>query len=300
MKLATKSKPETKWKATLKQKLLNAQAMSLLRKVSLKILIGIVIVSIGISACTQRNEDSPATQHSVEIVSEIDGATMVLIPAGTFQMGSIIGDSDEQPVHSVTLDAFYMDVSEVTNARYQKFVESTGYPQPPLSHNPRFNAPDLPVVGVKWRDAAAYAAWANKRLPTEAEWEYAARGNLIGKLYPNGDIITRAEANFGGTGGADTWKWTAPVSSFPPNGYNLYDMAGNVWEWCFDEYNSEFYTESPQNNPRFGREIAPDNENFRILRGGGWGGSPEDLRVADRWYHLSSGSTIGFRCVKNF
>ena len=259
----------------------------------------ISIVGIGMSACTQRPEDSPATEHPVEIVSEIDGATMVLIPAGTFQMGSTTGDSDERPVHTVTLDAFYMDQYEVTNARYQKFVASTGYPQPPLSHNPRFNAPDAPVVRVNWRDAAAYAAWANKRLPTEAEWEYAARGNLTGKLYPNGDIMTYRDANFGSIGGTDQWKWTAPVGSFPPNGYNLYDMAGNAWEWCFDEYNDEFYSRSPQHNPRFGRDSAPDNENFRILRGGGWGGSPEDLRVADRWYHLSSGSTIGFRCVKD-
>ena len=259
----------------------------------------ICLICVSISACTQSDEGSPTTEHGAEIVSEIDGATMVLIPAGTFQMGSTIGDSDEQPVHTVTLNAFYMDKYEVTNARYQKFVESTSYPQPPLSHNPRFNAPDAPIVRVNWRDAAAYAAWANKRLPTEAEWEYAARGNLTGKLYPNGDIITHTDANFGSTDGTDKWKWTAPVGSFPPNGYNLYDMAGNAWEWCFDEYNGEFYSLSPQNNPRFGREIAPDNENFRILRGGGWGGSPEDLRVADRWYHLSSGSTIGFRCVKD-
>ena len=128
----------------------------------------ICIVCVSISACTQSDEGLPPTEHTVEIVSEIDGATMVLIPAGTFQMGSTTGDSDEQPVHTVTLDAFYMDKYEVTNARYQKFVESTGYPQPPLSHNPRFNAPDVPVVRVTWRDAAAYAAWANKRLPTEA------------------------------------------------------------------------------------------------------------------------------------
>ena len=257
----------------------------------------IYFFSIGICACMQ---DSQSTAElPTEIVSEIDSVIMVLIPAGTFQMGSTVGDSDERPVHTVTLNAFYMDVYEVTNARYQKFVESTGYPQPPLSHNPRFNTPDTPVVRVNWRDAVAYAAWANKRLPTEAEWEYAARGGLVGKRYPNGDIITYTDANFGSTGELDEWKWTAPIGSFLPNGYNLYDMAGNVWEWCFDEYNGEFYRVSPQSNPRFGREQAPDNENFRILRGGGWGGAPEDLRVADRWYHLSSGSTIGFRCVKD-
>ena len=198
----------------------------------------ICIAFVSISACAQSDEGTPATEHAIEIVSDIDGATMVLIPAGTFQMGSTTGDSDEQPVHTVILNAFYMDQYEVTNARYQKFVESTGYPQPPLSHNPRFNAPDAPVVRVNWRDAAAYAAWANKRLPTEAEWEYAARGNLTGKLYPNGDIMTHTDANFGSTGATDQWKWTAPVGSFQPNGYNLYDMAGNAWEWCLQRTNT--------------------------------------------------------------
>ena len=267
------------------------------------------ILSIGLGACMQDTQFTP--EPATEIVSEVDGATMVLIPAGTYDMGSTTGDSDEQPVHTVSIDAFYMDMYEVTNARYQQFVQKTGYPEPPLWHNPRFNAPELPVVRVTWRDAVAYATWTNKRLPTEAEWEYAARGNLIGKKYPTGDIITHADANFGGKvsapqsgdipflADADRWEWTSPVGSFPPNGYNLFDMAGNVWEWCFDEYNGEFYSLSPQNNPRFGREIAPDNENFRILRGGGWGGSAADLRVADRWYHLTSGSTVGFRCVKD-
>ena len=252
------------------------------------------ILCVFLSGCMQDSDEPPT-----EIVSPVDGATMVLIPAGTFLMGSNTGDSDEQPVHTVSLDAFYMDIHEVTNARYRAFVEATGYPEPPLWHNPKFSAPDFPVVRVTWRDAAAYATWAKKRLPTEAEWEYAARGNLTSKPYPTGNIITQNDANFGGTGGRDRWTWTAPVGSFPPNGYNLYDTAGNAWEWCFDEYNGGFYAVSPQHNPRFGRASAPDSDNFRILRGGGWGGSAEDLRVADRWYHLTSGSTIGFRCVKD-
>jgi len=195
----------------------------------------ITVVYSGLAACAPIEEDpSPIGGNAMEIVSDIDGAAMVLVPAGTFQMGSLVGDADEQPVHTVYLNAFYMDVYEVTNARYQQFVEQSGYAYPSLWHNPRFNAPDAPVVGVKWREAAAYAAWAGKRLPTEAEWEYAARGSLPGKIYPNGDIMNRADANFSGTGGVDRWKWTAPVGSFNPNGYNLYDMAGNVWEWCRD------------------------------------------------------------------
>ena len=113
--------------------------------------------SVYVFACRQDSQST--TEPPTEIISEVDGATMVLIPArGRFQMGSTIGDSDEQPVHTVSLNAFYMDIYEVTNARYQKFVESTGYPQPPLAHNPRFNAPDTPVVRMSWRDAVAYAA----------------------------------------------------------------------------------------------------------------------------------------------
>ncbi len=241
-------------------------------------------------------------QLSINIVSPIDNAQMRLIPSGTFLMGNTdknTSEADELPSHEVYIDAFYIDIHEVTNAQYQMFVSATGYTTPPLWHNPKFNLPNEPVVNVKWSDAVAYAYWANKRLPTEAEWEYAARGNLVGKKYPTGDTITHDDANHSGIGGKDIWKWTSPVGSFAPNGFGLYDIAGNVWEWCFDEYNAEFYLTSPKNNPRFGRESAPANENFRILRGGGWGGSSDDLRVSDRWYHLTTGSTVGFRCVKD-
>ena len=260
-----------------------------------------LLLSCLLCACTDPSPDTVApTKPAETFISLTDGAHMRLIPAGTFLMGNpeeTTGDADERPVHTVSIDAFYMDIHEVTNARYQQFVAATGYSEPPLWHDPKFSHPDAPVVHVTWRDAIAYANWANKRLPTEAEWEYAARGNLTGEKYPTGDVITYHDANFGGD--LDGWEWIAPVGSFPPNGYELYDMAGNVWEWCFDEYNGEFYEVSPRKNPRFGRNSAPDSENFRILRGGGWGGSTEDLRVADRWYHLTSGSTIGFRCVKD-
>ena len=265
---------------------------------------GIILLSICVlCACTETAQNTVPSEELADIkISPIDGAKMRLIPSGAFQMGNPeegVGDTDEYPVHAVFVDAFYVDIHEVTNARYQQFVSATGYPPPPLWHDSKFNKPNDPVVNVRWRDAVAYANWANKRLPTEAEWEYAARGGFIGKKYPSGDTITHDDANFGGIGGKDIWEWISPVGSFQPNGFGLYDMAGNVWEWCFDEYNGEFYEASPKNNPRFGRESAPDNENFRMLRGGGWGGSTDDLRVADRWYHLTTGSTIGFRCVKD-
>lgn len=254
-------------------------------------------------ACTDTSQNTLfLKEYAEKYVSPIDGAEMLLIPAGTFQMGNAdeeTGDPDEYPVHDVYVDTFYMDIYEVTNARYQQFVIATGYPEPPLWHDSRFNNPDSPVVNVSWKDAVAYAKWTHKRLPTEAEWEYAARGGLIGNNFPSGDILTHNDANFGGIGGNDLWEKVSPVGSFSPNGYGLFDMAGNVWEWCYDEYNGEYYQMSPVDNPRFGRQSAPDSENFRILRGGGWSGSYHDLRVSDRWYHLTSGSTIGFRCVKD-
>lgn len=250
---------------------------------------------------TDRNADEKM-RLTDKITSHIDNVQMHLIPSGSFLMGSHdedVGDADEFPVHEVFIDAFYIDIHEVTNAKYQQFVLETGYTLPSLWHDPNFNKPDMPVVNVRWIDAMAYAKWANKRLPTEAEWEYAARGGLVGKNYPSGDTISRKDANYGGVAGNDVWKRTAPVGRFAPNGFGLYDMVGNVWEWCFDEYNADFYSVSPPENPRFGRDSVPDNENFRILRGGGWGGSVDDLRVSDRWYHLTTGSTIGFRCVKD-
>ena len=233
-----------------------------------------------------------------------DGAIMALIPAGDFQMGDSFneGSSDERPVHTVYIDAFYIDVYEVTNAQYKKFMDATGYKSPPFWDDYRFNAPDRPVVGVSWHDAVVYADWAGKRLPTEAEWEKAARGGLVGKRYPLGDTITRDDANYDhwGTGGKDIWPYTSPVGSFAPNGYGLYDMAGNVYEWVADWHAPDYYAYSPGSNPK-----GPNSGSSRVLRGGSWHDAlAEDhgtscLRVATRY---SSGPTfefyyIGFRCA---
>ena len=146
-------------------------------------------------------------------------------------------------------DPFYMDVYEVTVGQYKQFVNATGHG--PLSDISKYSPADnYPVVSVNWNDAKAYCDWAGKRLPTEVEWEYAARGGLLGKQYPWGDNIMRDLANYKGIGGKDKWEYCAPVGSFNPNGYGLYDMAGNVGEWCQDR--------------------SSRRENIRVLRGGTW------------------------------
>ena len=209
---------------------------------------------------------------------------MVLIPAGEFQMGSDNGDDDEKPVHTVYVDAFYMDVYEVTVGQYRKFLQATGQGALP-DWISKYSPTDMhPVVGVGWRDAMAYATWAGKRLPTEAEWEYAARGGLVGKTYPWGNAIDASKANYGDNIGSPT-----PVGSYGANGYGLYDMAGNVWEWCLDELDTDFYARSPRQNPLAGdmslREVIANYRN--VEREPVWTGS---LWVIGSWRVLRGGS----------
>ena len=246
---------------------------------------------------------------------------MVLIPAGTFQMGGENFDV-EQPVHTVHLDAFYMDVYEVTNAQFKAFVDAN--PQWQKGNiDSRFNyygyyldfwdgndypagKADHPVVNVSWYAAMAYAEWAGKRLPTEAEWEYAARGGLRGKEYPWGDTLTHTDANYDSDGIDDT----TPVGQYAANGYGLFDMAGNVAEWCLDAWEKFFYAESHNSrNPIAGGETVQElRENFttipsnsnRALRGGAWNWPARSLRVAGRGNAkpISAGISLGFRCVR--
>ena len=206
------------------------------------------------------------------------------------------GPADELPVHTVYLDAFYIDKYEVTNALYKKFMEATGHRTPGYWTNPSYNQPDQPVVGVSWDDAEAYARWSGKRLPTEAEWEKAARGGLVGKRYPWGNDISHNDANYSGISGTDIWNGPAPVGKFPPNGYGLYDMAGNVWEWVADRYLSNYYSISPQNNP-----TGPDTGSYRVLRGGSWDYDTYFLRCARRYYYGPTDTRydVGFRCAQD-
>ena len=243
---------------------------------------------------------------------------MVLIPAGTFQMGSDDSDAqgDEEPVHTVYVDAFYMDIYEVTNAQYKRFVDAnpqwsksrisrsyhTGdYLQHWTGNSYPSGKGNYPVTHVSWFAAMAYAQWAGKRLPTEAEWEKAARGGLVGKKYPWGDSIDSSRANYGRNAGD-----TTPVGNYPRNGYGLYDMAGNVSEWCLDAYQKDFYTNSPYRNPIAGGTITSTTGNFinvttkRVLRGGSWFENPKFVRVPSRPWSPPAFAYdgYGFRCAR--
>jgi formylglycine-generating enzyme required for sulfatase activity len=214
---------------------------------------------------------------------------MVFVPGGTFQMGSNSGGDDEKPVHTVTVSSFYMDKTEVTQAEYRKV----------MGKNPsRFSGcDDCPVEKVSWDDANAYAQKVGKRLPTEAEWEYAARGGNKSKGY-----------TYSGGNGLDAVGWyednsgskTHPVAQKQPNELGLFDMSGNVWEWCSDWYDKGYYTavhrnysDSPQTDPQ-----GPNSGDYRVLRGGSWGSLVSGCRVANRGrYYPDYGSYRGFRLV---
>jgi len=244
---------------------------------------------------------------------------MVLIAAGEFQMGSKDGDSDTKPVHKVYLDAFYMDKYEVTMAQYKRFVKATGR-EPLPDWVSRFSPTDQhPVVGVSWHDAMAYAQWVGKRLPTEAEWEKAARGGLVDKTFPWGnEKVISTHCNFADKNSELAWavddrddghEYTAPVGSYPPNKFGLYDIVGNASEWCLDEYQQDFNKKSPERNPIAGVKSISDLLNdfkdvttLRVIRGGCWGSHPEyGLRVYLRNYRKpdTKDNYFGFRCVRS-
>lgn len=220
---------------------------------------------------------------------------MVLIPGGEFLMGSD-AEGDCRPIHRVTIDPFYLAKYQVTNAQYGKFCEQTGHRLPAFWGMEGFRCgpsyPDHPVVGVSWNDAVAYAAEYGKRLPTEAEWEYAARGGRVGMNYPNGDTLRPSDGNYtkSGNGGP------VAVGHYPANGFGLFDMQGNVVEWVWDFYDASYYLSSSSANPR-----GPESGKFRVIRGGGWHSGPYCNRVYFRnalragWLDFN----VGFRCAQD-
>jgi formylglycine-generating enzyme required for sulfatase activity len=217
-----------------------------------------------------------------------DPVPMVYLPGGTYVLGAEKGFPDEQPQHEVKLDAFYIDIHEVTVGQYQRYLKETGL-KPPSFWLPGVGSLDEPVVGLCWEEAAAYAAWAGKRLPTEAEWEYAARGGTIGLKFPWGNEPDLDYANLDSFG-------ILPVASLKPNGYGLYDMIGNVWEWCSDWYDSGFYSTSSKDNPK-----GPEEGKHKVLRGWAWNNRKGHATVTKRHKLLPVVKSyfVGFRCVKS-
>jgi sulfatase modifying factor 1 len=237
---------------------------------------------------------------------EKDGSVMVRVPGGSFQMGAKSGEAAEGPPHSVTLPTFWIDRNEVTNRQYKRFVDATNRPVPYVAeawaapHNwdraartyPEGQG-DMPVVLVSWDDAAAYARWAGKRLPTEAEWEYAARGSKA-TAYPWGDEWDSARCN---SLASDPFDETpAPVGSFPRGASwcGALDMAGNVWEWVADWFAADYYAASPASSP-----AGPATGRYRCMRGGSWGSPSELCRSYSRGFRppYARSDAAGFRCA---
>jgi formylglycine-generating enzyme len=202
--------------------------------------------------------DQPNTPHQPELA---------LIPAGWFLMGSKQGQENEQPVHRVWVDDFYLATRQVTNFEYGLFLGGTGNAAPPFWNDPNFNHPEQPVVAVSWFEAQRYCEWLrsltgrNYRLPSEAEWERASRGDVDGKLYPWGDAPPQSRPDYD-----NLWiTGPEPVRRSQPNQFGLYEMCENVHEWCSDWFAADYYANSPARNPQ-----GPETGTRRSSRGGSW------------------------------
>ena len=271
-------------------------------------LISLVLLSISLSAFS-------TISAQTRVVS--DGSDMVYVPAMTFLMGDSTADADEQPVHAVTVSAFLIDRTEVTYTQFRTFLEEN--PQWRRENAdpdavdadylrdwngleyPRGKA-DHPVVWVSWQAAAAYAAWRNARLPTEAEWEAAARGT-DGRLYPWGSCAPDSggvhRCNYRAVYPmSDGFEQSAPVGQFPEGAspVGAMDMAGNVWEWVADWHDPEYYAESADRNP-----TGPLNGTYKVLRGGSWYVPARWVRstVRMRAHPTRSADQVGFRCARS-
>ena len=225
---------------------------------------------------------------------------MVLIPKGEFTMGS--NEHGDETKHQVVLDPYWIDKYETSNARYKVFMNATSHPAPAYWDDPRLSKPNQPVVGVSWTDANAFCKWEGKRLPTEAEWERAAKGPEGDRHYPWGHALNPRKANYGQNVGR-----TTPVDSYPEgeSGYGVYNMAGNVFEWVDDWYDPNYYKESPALNPR-GAEKGYNFANqgpVKVLRGGSWLAPETSLHTSHRFWNQpdnnSYGVGLGFRCAKS-
>ena len=228
-----------------------------------------------------------------------DGREMVQIPEGPFRMGGTEGDPDEAPEHQVYLSSFYIDKKEITQAEYEQFFKMTkrGKPFIPVFEDDiaKITNRDLPAIGMSWPDAVAYCKWAGKRLPTEAEWEKAARGEGR-RRYPWGEDLGTNRANLDGV--EDGFKYLAPPGSFEAgrSPYGIYDMTGNVAEWVADTYDEHYYAKSPFRDPQ-----GPSEGEHKVIRGGSWRETPHGARIAKRFQAKMwrTDSSIGFRCARD-
>jgi serine/threonine-protein kinase len=237
---------------------------------------------------------------------EADDMAMVYVPPGISEMGDAVGNRTVRPVHEVMIDAFWLDQTEVTNAQYQRCVQAGDCVESRCADHAIYSGPDHPVVCVSWEDAQAYCRWVDGRLPTEAEWERAARGPQAW-IYPWGDDFDCTRGNFddetaldaytvpGGVN-CDGYPRTAPVGMFSSGAswIGALDLAGNVWEWTADWYGETYYAVSPRDNP-----LGPESGQRRVLRGGSWYYVLEGIRSTTRHSlkPTETNGSSGFRCA---
>ena len=259
-------------------------------------------------AATEPQAGAGNQPSAAEVAKGKDGAPMVLVPAGAFTMGSNDGLPAERPEHVVTLDAYHIDRYEVSLQLYRKFLVAAKHDAPPTwDDEAAETVGDRPAVGMGWTDAAAYCAWAGKRLPTEAEWEKAARGT-DGRRYPWGPMqpfvdianynrgvwVSEAVTLAGVAGGVEGMSVRHGLKEGGRSPYGLHHMAGNAAEWVADWYDREYYSKSPEKNP-----TGPAKGEKKVIRGGAWSDLPVALRSSARVSAEPDyqDRTIGFRCA---
>jgi formylglycine-generating enzyme required for sulfatase activity len=250
----------------------------------------------------ERSGDQPIEdlEQGTVRINPRDDLEYVWIPPGVVQMGRVPGDDlqeerfdDEKPRHPVRIRrGFWMARGQVTVAAYERYASRRGIEMPRSpKDNVNWSEKSLPIVNVTWSQARNYAAWAGGRLPTEAEWQYAARGGLDGFRYPWGDDVAPANANY--LANSD-WPGASPVGTFPPNGFGLVDVAGNVWEWLADWYEEDFYATLSTAEPTCDPRVFLAGEGNRVVRGGSWDSNWKEIRLSNRGWQIPTGTFRDF------
>ena len=270
--------------------------------------ISVIAGVISLEAAELQHSKVGPSVLSVDASQGLDGAPMVMIPAGLFTMGSNDGPHNERPAHTVTLDAFYIDRYEVTLSLYRKFLEEGNHDAPPTwDAEAATSVGDRPAIGMRWESAVAYCRRAGKRLPTEAEWEKAARGT-DGRRYPWGEMqpfvdianynrgmwVSEAVTLMAVTGGLEGMSVRHGLKEGGKSPFGVSHMAGNAAEWVADWYERDYYHKSPGRNPS-----GPMAGEKRVLRGGSWADVPSALRATARFSAEPNfeDRTVGFRCA---